>query len=172
MEDALLIACKRLDMADGASVSVSHLIDIFKDFQVTGHLAILTQPYLDRIIRRQKTIESRFSKVRVAPYQQIQTGDLVVLKESAGKILALATVGKVRFFNLRTSEEVLSVMSSFQLELALDSDFIERKKDSKFATLIEIDQVMEVTPVALIKDDRRAWVVLSAEKSRGQLTLL
>lgn len=65
---------------------------------MTKHLAILKQPYLDYILSGQKTIESRFSRLKSAPFGVIKAGDIVLLKESGGKVKGEFEVDKVLFF--------------------------------------------------------------------------
>ena len=45
------------------------------------HLAILTPGWIDLILDGTKTIESRFTKVRCAPFGKVHEGDSVYLKE-------------------------------------------------------------------------------------------
>ena len=47
------------------------------------HLALMTEPYLSRVLNGEKVIESRFSTRKILPYQQIKSGDIVVLKSPA-----------------------------------------------------------------------------------------
>src|SRR3954451_15221383 len=58
------------------------------------HLAIFRAPYLDLILAGKKTIESRFSVNRIAPYEVAEHDDLVLLKRSPGPITALCLQAK------------------------------------------------------------------------------
>ena len=49
------------------------------------HLAILLEPYLQYILDGTKTVESRFSKNRIAPYNMVEPGDVVLLKKVAAR---------------------------------------------------------------------------------------
>ena len=64
----------------------------------TLHLAILVEPYLQFILEGRKTVESRFSVRRGAPYGTVQRGDVVVLKRSGGPVVGLAQVAHVWFY--------------------------------------------------------------------------
>jgi len=44
------------------------------------HLALLTEPFLSLLMSGAKTIESRFSRVRCAPYRCLARGDVIAVK--------------------------------------------------------------------------------------------
>jgi len=143
-------------------LNVEVLTQICSQANIRGHLAILTQPYLDKIIVGKKTIESRFSKMRVPPFYKVQKGDILLLKETAGPIAAIAMVSNVKFFGPLKPRDVELVMEEYSDGLALEEAFTKTKQDSKYATLINIGEVLPVKPLTIAKSDRRAWVVLNA----------
>lgn len=53
----------------------------------TIHLGVFTEPYLSLMLNGVKTIESRFSKNKILPYNQISKNDIVIIKKSGGQIL-------------------------------------------------------------------------------------
>jgi hypothetical protein len=128
--------------------------------QVRGHLAVLTKPYLEKIITGQKTIESRFSKSRTPPFDRVQKDDIVFLKEVSGPIHAIALTSQVLFFGPLKPGEAEYIMESYQEGLQLDSDFQKSKQDSHYATLISLGRILPIKPIQLIKLDRRPWVIL------------
>lgn len=132
---------------------------------VCGHLAVLTKPYLEKIITGQKTIESRFSKSRIPPFYRVRTGDIVFLKEVSGPIHAVALASLVQFFGPLKAGEAEQIMENYQEGLQLDSDFKSSKQDSLYATLISFEEVLPIKPLHLIKLDRRPWVVLVDEEA-------
>ena len=64
------------------------------------HLAIFVEPYLKFILEGRKTVESRFSSRRCAPYQKVQVGDILLLKRSSGPVVGLCEVASVWFYRL------------------------------------------------------------------------
>ena len=62
------------------------------------HLAILIEPYLSFILNGKKTIESRFSINRIAPFDKIQTGDIVLLKRAGGPLVGISQVINAWFY--------------------------------------------------------------------------
>jgi len=153
--------------AQGDTLSVKKLVEICRELSVNGHLAILTRPYLDKIIARKKTIESRFSKVRIPPFKVINSGDVLFLKESSGPIRAIALVSKVQFFGPLRSGEAESIMREYSLDLALEDSFKDIKRESRYVTLVHLGDVLPIQPISLTKTDRRPWIVLNyAEPNR------
>lgn len=53
------------------------------------HLAVMVEPYLSRVLDGSKTIESRFSRKKIAPWGRVSSGDVVVLKKSGGSFVAV-----------------------------------------------------------------------------------
>lgn len=89
-------------------------------------LGIFTEPYLTAMINGQKTIESRFSKNKIIPYQQINKNDIILIKKSGGPIIGYFTILKVLFFNLKeTSIEELK--EKYQKELCVQENFWQEK---------------------------------------------
>ena len=64
------------------------------------HLGIFNNLYLPYILNGKKTIESRFSKNKILPYNNITEDDIVFIKESGKSIIGYFTIKKVLFYNL------------------------------------------------------------------------
>src|SRR6202035_5734171 len=56
------------------------------------HLAVFVEPYLTFVLEGKKTIDSRFSVNRHAPFEQVKNGDLLILKQSSGPICGVCSV--------------------------------------------------------------------------------
>ena len=129
------------------------------------HLAILTPGWIDLILDGSKTIESRFTKVRCAPFGKVHEGDSVYLKESGGLVKGMFRVAGVETFeNLnRSGIQVIYERCGQAIFYQAFTQFFppEKWQVSKHATLIHIsDPVRFVTPFPFPKRDPRAWVVL------------
>lgn len=151
-----------------------HLNTICSSLQVTGHLAIMSSGYIEKILSGKKTMESRFGKTKAAPYMRIARGDIIFLKESGGPIRAIAWVSEALCYGPMIGNAAEELMMKFRNELSLQSIFIERKKESRFATLIRIGHALSVKETEFLKTDRRPWVVLCKEylKERSYHTQL
>lgn len=128
------------------------------------HLAIFTQPWLDLILDGKKTIDSRLSKVRCAPYRKINAGDVVYMKESVGFVKGEFTVSKVETYEDLTPDTLQDIYSRYHREIFVDlglQGFREKWLTSKYATLLHITDVHTYeNPIPFSKKDRRAWMLL------------
>ena len=68
--------------------------------EVGLHLAVLTEPFCSLLLDGAKTIESRFSHVRCAPYGTLAKGDIVVVKKTGGPVTGAFQAGTVRSYHL------------------------------------------------------------------------
>jgi len=124
------------------------------------HLAILVNPYLERILNGRKTIESRFSVQRRVPYQQIQKGDVVLLKRSGGPILGIGLVDEAMFFQL-TPSVLTTIQIKYADELGIDDpNFWSERANAAYGTLTRLSHVRRLPPISFVKRDQRAWIVL------------
>ena len=125
------------------------------------HLAVLLEPYLEFILEGSKTVESRFSKNRIAPYGVVESGDVVLLKRSAAKsVSGLCVVRSVWSYQL-DNESLQAIKNEFSSRLRAESSaFWEERQSARFATLMRISEVYRIPPIEIQKRDRRGWVVL------------
>ncbi len=132
----------------------------------THHVAILLPCYIDLILRGQKTIESRLTRRAIAPYQIVRPGDLIHFKASGGGYRAAARAGRVHFFQTRVPEDVTELESRFNAAVCADDAYWRMKRDSRFATFIELRDVYPVNAGPTIAPSRGpAWFVLDADRS-------
>ena len=68
-----------------------------------GHLVIVKKPYLDLILRGDKTIELRLTKGKTSEFGRVLPGDTLFLKISSGPVCATATISAINriFFKTR-----------------------------------------------------------------------
>lgn len=133
------------------------------------HLAILVNPYLQLLLTGQKTIESRFSLHRRAPFNQIDASDVVLLKRSGGPILGIGLVARTRFLTV-TPQVLEEIKTSYSAELGIrDPAFWEARASSGYATLLWLEHVTPIEPLPFQKRDQRAWVVLKRRTNQQTL---
>lgn len=139
------------------------------------HLAILTPGWIELILDGSKTIESRFTKVRCAPFGKVHEGDTVYLKESGGLVKGMFTVAKVETFENLNLHEIHDLYQkhkkaifaqSFPIKvsgLPISYDPPEKWLTARHATLIHVsDPVAFDDPFAYRQKGRSAWLVLDA----------
>ncbi len=135
------------------------------------HLAIFSKNYIAKILNHEKTVESRFSKVRCAPYQHVEVGDIILLKEQSGPIRGQARVKDVVYFSGLTPEKIKAIEEEYNNRLKVDEKFWQTKRDAKYATLMSLEEVKQLPPETYEKKDRRGWVVLPSDDADKQLFL-
>ena len=135
-------------------------------FPFSIHLAVLLEPYLSYILDGSKTVESRFSKHRIAPYRAVAPGDVVLLKKaSARSISGVCVVSGAWFYQLDV-DSWAEIKGGFARALrADDASFWSQRAGAHYATLMRISDVHATSDIRVPKRDRRGWVVLY---NRGQ----
>jgi hypothetical protein len=128
------------------------------------HLGIFSPPYIEFLLRGAKTVESRFSSVRCAPFYCVKPGDIVLVKRSSGPIVALFCAGEVWSYRL-TSRTWKTIRERFGEAISPTSkDFWRENESATYATLIQIEHVRQLKPIPWNKSDRRGWVVLQRRR--------
>lgn len=127
---------------------------------VAIHLAVMVQPYVGRVERGEKTIESRWSMDERTPWRRVQAGDVVVFKPSGGPVLGWALVERVDFHQLGEGRAALVIAA--HPGLGVDAGFVELVKDKRRVSLIHLGQYhrVEAEHIRCGKRDQRGWVVL------------
>jgi len=121
----------------------------------------MREPYLTRVLSGEKTVESRFLRVRAAPFDRVAPGDLLLLKQVGGPIVAAATAAAVRQFADLTPAHVLELTEAFRDELQLNADFAAHAQAARYAVLVWLANVRRLSlPRPYAKRDRRGWVVM------------
>ncbi len=126
------------------------------------HIAILAKKYVELILNKDKTIESRFSMHRRMPYQRISQGDVILFKESGGPIRGIAYVATVNFFKFPEDLTLETIKELYGEELQIqDDEYWDRYSKSSYGTLITLEHVRRIEPMQFSKRDRNAWVIFS-----------
>lgn len=126
------------------------------------HLAIFKKGAGELILNGQKTIETRFSKSKIAPFLQISTGDLVYIKPTGKDIIGQFRVKKVIFIDGLKPEDLDVIEKEFGDKISADNDYFQKRKVASYGTLLFIGMVTPfiTSPIRFAKKDLRGWVVL------------
>jgi len=147
-------------------VDFNLLKDKLSNKNVKFHLAIMRQPFMNNILNGSKTIESRFTKVKCAPYNRINNKDIIIFKESPGNIVAVASIKNVDFYSELDENDVIRLIQENSEALTADDNFIELKKNSKYITFVHLDEIISIPSIKLIgKNDMRGWVILNEKNT-------
>ena len=133
------------------------------------HLAVMTEPFCSLLLDGAKTIESRFSRVRCAPYGTLAEGDIVVVKKTGGPVTGAFQAGTVRSYHL-TPACVAQLRDQYAAQIcADDNQFWADRADCAYATLVDVTHVRLLAAQAFPKKDRRGWVQLTRSSHQAML---
>jgi len=124
------------------------------------HLAIIKREYLDLILRGEKTLECRLSRIACAPYERISVGEEVLLKESSGPVRGRAQVEQVEFFQGLTPEIIGQIRRQYHHEIKAEPEFWYVRRDCKYGSLIRLGRIEKIRPYRIKRSGLQAWVVL------------
>ena len=145
------------------SAWVEYIAAAFVQRDIGLHLAIFAEPFLSRAICGEKTIESRFSRNRCAPFDVVGNGDIILMKAVGGPICGLAIVKQAWFFDL-AFRPLDQIRATFGARICAEGDFWDSRSDAAYATLIELTKPIEIAPLQCNKHDRRGWVSLRSRQ--------
>lgn len=123
------------------------------------HLAIMVEPFLSAILDGRKTVESRFSRYKIAPYQKVRYDDLILLKQSSGPVIASFKVSSVNYFEL-TPEVLEMLQATYGSQIDGSKEFWRAQHTKQYATLLGIGDLQIHTTIKVRKQDPRGWVVI------------
>jgi len=127
------------------------------------HLAIFSQHLGDKVINGIKTVDFRFSKNAVVPYEKLLKGDTVYIKNSGEKIIGQIEVENVLFFDNLNDEKVSTIINNYLKDAALSiSDLDLFSKNARFLTIIFFKNPQRyIANLNIPKKDRRGWSIIS-----------
>ena len=124
------------------------------------HIAILRPPFFDMVLNGEKTIESRWSMNKIAPYNKVKTGDQILLKLTGKPVTATAIVKDIKYYQL-TPEKVEQIRIQYGKEIGTDKfknwPAILQKK---FCTLIWLENVKQIEPLEVPRSNGAGWIVV------------
>ena len=130
------------------------------------HLAILAPGWTDLILDGSKTIESRFTKVRCAPFGKVHEDDVVYLKESGGLVKGMFTVAKVETFENLTDAQICDLFyKEYREQIFSDLSASMQRPPEKWLTAKHATLIHIADPIASLKirfpisrkDGQRGW---------------
>lgn len=125
------------------------------------HVAILVKPYLDLILSGEKTVESRLTKTARTPFERIAAGERIYFKQSSGRFRATALASAVHLFSDLSPRQVGAIRREWNGRIRGDAQFWQWKRDSRYATLIELEAVEPIEFGPRVNPQRGvAWLTL------------
>lgn len=133
------------------------------------HLAIMNpkRKLIPKILSGEKTIESRWYMMKVAPQDKIQAGDTVYFKDAWQMVTASVTVAKVLQYDHYTDEQLHEILNSYAYSIAFHSLLDEVylwARPKHYCILIFLKHPKKIMPFAIDKTwygMMASWIILS-----------
>lgn len=131
------------------------------------HIAIMQKSwgFTEKIAAGQKTIESRWYKVKYTPWGRISPGDCIYFKNSGEPITIQATISRVINVSDLTPEKVHTILEDYRKELGLyEPDiqrFFEMFKYKRYCILMYLKDAHHIQPIEINKQGfgtRSSWI--------------
>lgn len=124
------------------------------------HIAILRQPFYDMVLTGEKTIESRWSMNKIAPFNKVKIGDTILIKLTGQPVTAKAKVKDVKYYYL-TPEIVEDIRVKYGKLIGTDKfEDWQTTLNKKYCTLIWLDKVQKIKPILVARSNGAGWIVL------------
>jgi ASC-1-like (ASCH) protein len=119
----------------------------------------------NKIFSGQKKIESRWYKVKYAPWDRIKAGEVVYFKNSGSPVTLKADVEKVLQFSDLTPEKVKEILDKYGSDDGIEKQdipkFFELFKNKKYCVLIFLKNPQKIPPFDINKSGfgaMSAWI--------------
>ena len=117
------------------------------------HLGIFSKKNIEKIFAGQKTVDGRFSKIKISPFCDVSVGDVVYIKEPGEGVVGQFLVSKVIYFDHPDRVDLAKIKK--------DERFWVRLEKVNYVSLIFIKSVTKfLVPPIFDKKDSRGWVKL------------
>jgi len=111
--------------------------------------------WIEMILSRQKTIESRWYKNKYKPWDSIKKGEIVYFKDSGGPTSVRAEVKKIIQFSELSEKKVKEILYKYGKNIGIDKNdlpkFYKIFKDKKYCILIFLKNPKKIKPFEISK---------------------
>lgn len=118
------------------------------------HIAIMNPKLgsIEKILSGEKSIESRWSKNKIAPWNKIHTNDIAYFKYSGQPVIAKANVAKVIQFDHLSSDKFEHIVEKFGRAICLQNTEYDPWYQAKnYVTLIFLKEPHQIEPFQINK---------------------
>ena len=131
------------------------------------HVAIMQKSwgFTEKIATGQKTIESRWYKVKYTSWGRISPDDNIYFKNSGEPVTIQAKISRVINFSDLTPEKVQTILEDYGKEMGIDEPdmpkFLEMFKHKKYCILIYLKDAQQILPFEINKQGlgaRSSWI--------------
>lgn len=114
-----------------------------------------------------KRIECRLSSLRRPVFSKTRTGDWLWFKMPSGPIAGVARVGRCQVLSIDDKADLKRIAKAHARDILAPPEFWRDADWVRCVALIWIEQVLRITPFAVPKSDRAAWVALEGPPIPG-----
>ena len=134
-----------------------------------NHVAIMKKEWglTEKIISKEKKIESRWYKFRHSPWGKIEKGDNVYFKDSGEPVSIKAKVKKVISFSGLTPKKVRQILNKYGRDDGIERkkipEFFKLFKNKKYCLLIFLENPKKIKPFNIDKagfGNMSAWLTI------------
>lgn len=123
-----------------------------------NYIAIMDRETIDKVLKYEKLIESRFSINKIVPYGKVKEGDIIYLKEKGGKVTAKFIVDRVLYFDNLNKEKIETIKNEYGENINAPDIYWKVKQKAKYGTLMYIKNPSKIEPFKIIKKNRQAFL--------------
>jgi len=140
----------------------------FENLPKRTHIAIMKKSWglIPKILSGEKTIESRWYKNRVAPWDRVAIDDIIYFKDSGEPVTVRARVTDVEQRAISNDDEALTLMEKYSKNLGVAEITGEVKNyilNKKYAIFVRFNSVEKIKPFEIDKigfGAQAAWLVV------------
>ena len=121
--------------------------------------------FIEKILTKEKTIESRWYLTRRSPWKKITKGEVIFFKNSGHEVTIQAKVKFVKMLENLDSNSVKIILDEYHNEIGLEesevNDFYEKIKTKKYCILIWLSDAKSIQPFKINKKgfgNSTAWI--------------
>jgi len=105
------------------------------------HVALVQRSIAHELLSGRKSVESRLSTRRIAPFGAVSAGDHIYFKVSGGAFFATALVEHVEDYTSLTPKKVRLLARLYRDPVRATPDYWRSKLDARFATFMLLSMV-------------------------------
>ena len=129
------------------------------------HLAIMKKSWglTQKILTGNKKIESRWYKIKYAPWDRIKSGEIIYFKDSGEPVTIKAEVSKIIQFSDLTPGKVKEILNQYGDDDGIEKEkipvFFKLFKDKTYCMLIFLKNPQKIKPFDI---DKKGFGMMSA----------
>jgi predicted transcriptional regulator len=135
---------------------------------MVNHLAVYSRnrgkDYIQMMFDGIKTVDIKLSNRKVAPFNAINSNDILYIKESSGPVVGRIRIPKVSYYEINDPVQILDILIQIRGPVGLEDDehvtrMFQKVCDKRYVTVFELENPEPLLlPIRINKFDRRVWI--------------